>query len=472
MIDNSSCPSCDGHLFFSEGGKQMKVITDEITTKSMAKQLIMFVIPIWLGMFFQQLYNTADAIFVGNYVGKAALAAVGGPAAQIVGLLIGIFVELAAGCAVIIAQYFGANSGKKVGAAIHTAISIALLSGVLLTAAGLVFSPALLRSMEVEGEIYDLSLTYPNIYFCGTIFITIYNLGSSVLRALGDSKQPFYFLVVGCIINIVLDYILICWVHMGVAGAAIATVFSQAVTAALVIRALCKLPEEYKLNLRKVTISKGILKRMLRIGIPESMQAVLYSTSNILIQANIDRFGTDTIAAWSAYGKVDVFYWMTLESFGIAITTIAGQYYGAGKIPHVRKSVKICLSIVGAVTIALCALLLAFGEPLFRLFSSDPTVIQIGLKIQHMLVPFYCVYIFVTVMTGALRGMGYAFVPMLITFVGICMLRVVWLYLVVPINPVLTTTIISYPVTWSLTSVAFIFYYRSKIKSETRLKTV
>ena len=450
----------------------MKVIIDEITTRSMAKQLIMFVIPIWLGMFFQQLYNTADAIFVGNFVGKAALAAVGGPASQIVNLLTGIFIELAAGCAVIIAQFFGANSGKKVGEAIHTAISIAIISGVVLTAAGLIFSPALLVSMGVHGEIYDFCLAFLNIYFCGTIFLTIYNLGSSVLRAMGDAKHPFYFLVASCLTNIVLDYMFICWFHMGVAGAAVATVISQALSAVLVIRALCKLPQEYRLHFSKISIKVGVLKRMLRIGIPESMQAVLYSTSNILIQANIDGFGTDTIAAWSAYGKVDVFFWMTLESFGIAITTIAGQYYGAGKIPHVRKSVRICLMVVGAVTIALCAALLAFGEPLFRLFSSDPTVIQVGLKIQRMLVPFYCVFIFVTVLTGALRGMGYSFVPMLITFVGICMLRVVWLYLVVPINPVLTTTLISYPVTWSLTTLAFIFYYRSKIKAETRLKTL
>lgn len=448
----------------------MKVITDKITTKSMAKQLLLFVIPIWLGTFFQQLYNTADAIFVGNFVGKAALAAVGGPAAQIVSLLIGIFVELAAGCAVIIAQFYGANSGDKVRKAIHTAISIALISGVVLTVAGLIFSPALLRSMNVHGEIYDYSLTYLNIYFCGTIFLTLYNLGSSVLRALGDSKHPFYFLVVGCLTNIVLDYILIFWAHMGVAGAAVATVISQAVSAFLVIRELCRLPEEYRLHFRKITIRRGIFKRMMRIGIPESMQAVLYSTSNILIQANIDGFGTDTIAAWSAYGKVDVFFWMTLESFGIAITTIAGQYYGAGKIQHVKKSARVCLMIVGAVTIVLCVTLLIFGETLFRLFSSDANVIQVGLEIQRMLVPFYCVFVFVTILTGALRGMGYSFVPMLITFVGICLLRVVWLYIVVPINPVLTTTLISYPVTWSLTSIAFIVYYRIKIKAETRLK--
>ena len=261
-----------------------------MTGKSIAKQLILFVIPIWLGTFFQQLYNTMDAIFVGNFVGKTALAAVGGPSAQIVSLLINVFVELAAGSSVVIAQYFGANSGKEVGKAIHTAMSIAIIGGVLLTAAGLIFSPALLRGMKAEGEIYSLSVRFLSIYFCGTIFVTVYNLGSAVLRALGDSKHPFYFLVCGCITNIALDFVLIYWVRLGVAGAAIATVISQALTAGLVVRELCRRPDEYKLHFKKISIHPHILKSMLQIGIPESMQSILYSVSNILIQGNIDGF--------------------------------------------------------------------------------------------------------------------------------------------------------------------------------------
>ena len=409
-------------------------------------------------------------MFVGNFVGKAALAAVGGPTAQIVSLLIGVFVELAAGCSVIIAQYFGANSGKKVGKAIHTAMAIALICGVLVTAAGLIFTPALLRSMDVQGDVYKMSLTYLNIYFSGAIFITVYNLGASVLRALGDSKRPFYFLVVGCLTNIGLDYVLIYWFNMGVAGAAIATVFSQAVTAVLIVRALCTLPEDQRLHFKEIRLHRHILKRMLRIGVPESMQQVMYSISNILIQTNIDGFGTNTIAAMSAYSKVDVFFWMTLESFGIAITAMSGQYYGAGNIKSLKKSVRICLLMLVAVSIVLGALLLVFGRTLFGLFTNDPNVIAIGLDIQRLLVPCYIVFIFVIVMAGALRGMGHAFVPMLITLVGICLLRVLWLYLVVPTNPVLMTTLICYPVTWSMTSAAFIVYYRKIIKSEERLK--
>ena len=408
-------------------------------------------------------------MFVGKFVGDAALAAVGGPTAQIVNLLIGVFVELAAGCSVIIAQYFGAKSGKNVGKAIHTAMAIALICGLVITVAGLIFTPALLRSMNVHGDVYEMSRTYLNIFFSGTIFITVYNLGASVLRALGDSKRPFYILVIGCLTNIALDYVLICWFHMGVAGAAIATIFSQALTAALIVRVLCRLPEEQRLYFKKIRLHGSTLKRMLRIGVPEAMQAVLYSVSNILIQTNIDGFGTNTIAAMSAYSKVDVFFWMTLESFGIAITAISGQYYGAGKLSNIKKSVRICLLMLVAVSVVMSALLLIFGRALFGLFTDNPEVLSIGLDIQHLLIPCYIVFIFVIVLTGALRGMGYSFVPMLITLVGICLLRVVWIYIVVPMNPVLMTTLICYPVTWALTSAAFIVYYRKKMKDETLL---
>ena len=447
----------------------MNVNDNSTSWKSIAKMLIMFVIPIRLGTFFQQLYNTADAIFVGRFVGKAALAAVGGPTAQIVTLLIGVFVELAAGCSVIIAQYFGAGNSKRVGRALHTAMAIALICGVAITVLGLVFTPTLLKSMDVKGEVYTMSKTYLHIYFSGALFITVYNLGASVLRAIGDSKRPFYYLVAGCLTNIALDYVLIYWFDMGVAGAAIATIISQGLSSVLIVRALCKLPEEYRLKFRKIRIRLNILKHMLRIGVPEAMQQVMYSISNIMIQTNIDGFGTNTIAAMSAYSKVDVFFWMTLESFGIAITSISGQYYGAGQLNAIKKSVRICLIMTAGISVVMGSLLIVFGRTLFLLFTDDPNVLSIGLDIQRLLVPCYIVFIFVIVLAGALRGMGHAFVPMLITLVGICLLRVVWLTFVVPKNPVLMSTLLSYPITWTLTSAAFIVYYRKKMKDEERL---
>ena len=439
------------------------------TGKSIAKQLVLFVIPIWLGTFFQQLYNAADAMFVGRFVGKAALAAVGGPTSQIVNLLVGVFVELAAGSSVIIAQYFGAKCDKKAGRAIHTAMAVAIICGVFITAAGLVFSPILLRSMDVEGDVFKMANTYLRIYFSGTLFITIYNMGSSALRALGDSKRPFYYLVSGCLTNIVLDYVLIRWVGWGVAGAAIATVISEALSTVLIIRALCHLSEDYRLHFKQITIHCGTLKRMLSIGVPEGMQQVLYSISNILIQTNIDGFGTDSIAAMSAYSKVDAFFWLTLESFGIAITAMAGQFYGAGRISGLKKSVRICLVICAGIAVVISVLLLLVGRTLFGLFTDDPNVITIAVQIQRLLVPSYIVFIFVIVLAGALRGMGHSFVPMFITLVGICLLRIIWIYSFVPLRPELMTTLFSYPITWVMTSLAFIVYYRKKIKDEERL---
>ena len=429
----------------------------------------MFVIPIWLGTFFQQLYNAADAMFVGRYVGKAALAAVGGPTSQIVNLLVGVFVELAAGSSVIIAQYFGAKNGKKAGKAIHTAMAVAIICGVFITAAGFIISPILLRAMDVQGDVFKMADAYLRIYFGGTLFITLYNMGSSALRALGDSKRPFYYLVAGCLTNIVLDYILIRWVGWGVAGAAIATVISEALSAVLIVRALCRLDPYYRLHFKKIRIHPYTLRRMLYIGVPEGMQQVLYSISNILIQTNIDGFGTNSIAAMSAYSKVDAFFWLTLESFGIAITAMSGQLFGAGRVGTLKKSVRICLAMCAVISVVMSTLLIVVGKTLFGLFTDDPAVISLAFDIQKLLVPSYVVFIFVIVLAGALRGMGHSFGPMLITLVGICGLRIVWIYSVVPLRPELMTTLFSYPLTWAITSLAFIVYYKKKIKDEERL---
>lgn len=444
----------------------MNVNDTDLSTRSITTQLIRFVIPIWLGSFFQQLYNMADAMFVGNYIGKEALAAVGGPCAQINILMVCFFVDLAAGCSVVIAQYFGARDEKRVGSALHTAMAIALIGGVALIAFGFLFSPALMRAMDATGKIYEYGITYLYIYFGGMLFVTVYNLGSSTLRALGDSKSPFYALVTGCVTNIFLDWLFIAGFGWGVAGAAIATIISEGLSMVLILRCLCRLPEPYRLHFKRIGIRRGIVGNMLRIGIPEAMQTVLYSFSNILIQANIDGFGTNAIAAMSAYSKVDSFCIMTLDSFGVAITAISGQYYGAGKVDGVKRSVRASLILSAAAIAVLGGILILLGPFLFRLFTKDAEVISIALTIQRLLVPFYLTFIFVSILAGALRGMGNSFVPMLITLVGICIVRVIWLYTVVPMKPVLMTTVWSYPVTWCITSVAFIFYYRSKIKRE------
>ena len=438
----------------------------DLSVKSITTQLIRFVIPIWLGALLQQLYNMADALFVGNYVGKAALAAVGGPCAQITTLMVCFFVDLAAGCSVIVAQYFGARDEKNVGRALHTAMAIAIVGGFVLLGFGFICTPWLMRAMKATGEIYSYGITYLYIYFGGMFFVTFYNLGSSTLRALGDSKSPFYALVVGCLTNIFLDWLFIAVFHYGVAGAAAATIISEGLSCVFILRSLTRLPEAYRLRFKKIGIRKGIIGSMLRIGVPEATQTVLYSITNIMIQTNVDTFGTNAIAAMSAYSKVDAFCWVTLDSFGVAITAISGQYYGAGRVGGVKRSVNVCIVLTAVSMIVIGGLLLLFGPQLFALFTRDDDVIRIALRIQRLLVPFYLSFIFVVVLAGALRGMGYSLVPMFITLVGICIVRVIWLLTVVPLRPVLMTTIWSYPVTWCITSAAFLVYYRRIMRRE------
>ena len=444
----------------------MNVNNTDLSDRCITTQLIRFVIPIWLGSLLQQFYSMADAMFVGNFVGKEALAAVGGPCSQITSLMVSFFVDLAAGCSVIVAQYFGAEDEKNVGRALHTAIAVAVVGGFGLLVFGIACTPWLMRTMDAEGEIYAYGTTFLHIYFGGVFFVTFYNLGSAVLRALGDSKSPFYALLTGCLTNVFLDWLFIAILGFGVAGAAAATVISEGLSCLLVLRSLTQLPEAYRLHFGRIGFCRGILGSMLRIGIPESTQTVLYSITNIMIQANIDGFGTNAIAAMSAYSKVDAFCWMTLDSFGVAITAISGQYYGAGKLDGVKRSVRVCLVTVAAAMTVMGGALLLFGPQLFRLFTRDADVIRIALQIQRLLVPFYLSFIFVVVLAGALRGMGYSFVPMFITLVGICIVRLIWLRTVVPLRPVLMTTIWSYPVTWCITSAAFVFYYRYKMRRE------
>ena len=450
-------------------GPHLNVNDTDLSVGSITRQLVRFVIPIWLGALIQQFYNMADAMFVGNYVGKAALAAVGGPCSQITTLMVCFFVDLAAGCSVIVAQYFGARDEKNVGRALHTAMAIAFIGGFALIGFGFACTPWLMRVMDASGEIYTYGKTYLYIYFGGMFFVTFYNLGSSTLRALGDSKSPFYALVAGCFTNIFLDWLFIAKFGFGVAGAAAATVISEGLSCVFILRSLSHLPEAYRLHFKKISIHRGIIGSMLRIGVPESTQTILYSITNIMIQTNIDGFGTNAIAAMSAYSKVDAFCWVTLDSFGVAITAISGQYYGAGKVDGVRRSVRVCAVLAAVSMTVIGGILLLLGPQLFTLFTRDPDVITIALEIQRLLVPFYLSFIGVVVLSGALRGMGYSFVPMFITLVGICIVRVIWLLTVVPLRPEFMTTIWSYPVTWTITSIAFLIYYRRMIRRECRL---
>ena len=423
------------------------------------QQLLIFFFPILLGTFFQQLYNTADAMIVGKYVGKQALAAVGGSTGNLINLIVGFFVGLASGATVIISQFYGARKPQDVSRTVHTAIALALAGGAVLTLVGYFLSPTLLQWMNTPEDVIGPAVTYIRIYFLGMIPSLIYNIGSGILRAVGDSRRPLYFLVAACMTNIVLDLLLVMGADMGVAGAAWATIISQAVSAALVIVVLMRSSQSYRLNWKQVRFHSDLLGRIVQIGLPAGLQSVMYSVSNVLIQAFVNNFGTDVSAAWSAWGRLDGFQWMILNAFGISITTFVGQNFGAMKFDRVKKGVRECLLMAFA-SAALCSgLLLLFGRSLYHLFANDEVVIEKGMEILRLIAPFYVTYTCVEILSGAMRGAGETVVPTLFTLCGICVLRLVWLLGFVSRNPSIPLTMLSYPMTWIITSCLFIVYY-------------
>lgn len=428
------------------------------------KQLLIFFFPIVLGTFFQQIYNTADAIVVGRFVGTEALAAVGGSTSQIINLIVGFFVGLSSGATVVISQYYGAKEKDGLQNALHTAFAFSVVGSIVISVIGIVASPLLLRLMNTTPDVIEPSTAYLRIYFAGILFVFIYNVGSGILRAVGDSKRPLYYLIVCCIINIILDVVLVVGFEMGVAGAAIATVFAQGVSAVLVTVALCRSTDIFRLTIKKIRVHKNALELLLKIGLPAGLQSVMYSFSNIIIQTSLNSFGTETMAAWTAYGKIDSFFWMVISAFGISITTFVGQNYGARKFGRMRKSVRICIAMAMGASVAISAVFLLFGKYVYQLFTTDASVIEIGMHIMVLMAPAYAVYVFIEVYSGALRGTGDVLVPMLMTCGGVCVLRVLWVWFVVPLKPVIDTIIYSYPISWTLTALLFIFYYRRKCR--------
>lgn len=432
---------------------------NQITGGVIWKQLLVFFFPILLGTFFQQLYNTADAIIVGKFVGKEALAAVGGATGNLINLVVGFFVGLSSGATVIISQFFGGRRDQEVSHAVHTAVALALAGGLLLTVLGIAFSPAILRMMGTPDEVMGYAVTYIRIYFAGMIPSLIYNIGSGILRAVGDSRRPLFFLICACMVNILLDILLVVGLEMGVAGAALATILSQMVSAVLVVVTLCRAPFSYRLEIKKIRFYKSLLDRIVQIGFPAGLQSVMYSISNVIIQASINTFGTDVLAAWTAYGKMDGLFWMTVSAFGVAITTFVGQNFGAGQYDRVKKSVRVCLGMAMGATVLLSAFLLLLGKPLFGMFTDDPEVISQGLSMLRLLVPTYFTYVCIEVLSGAVRGAGDSLIPTLMTLTGVCLLRIVWVMGVAPAYHSMPVVLLSYPITWSVTSVMFLVYY-------------
>ncbi|MBS5603745.1 MATE family efflux transporter [Clostridium sp. AF18-27] len=432
---------------------------NKIVNGSIFGQLLLFFFPILFGTFFQQLYNTADAMVVGRFVGKQALAAVGGSTSTLINLLVGFFIGLSSGATVVISQYYGAGKADKVHWAVHTSVAFSVVGGLVMMVVGIACAHPALVAMKTPDDVMGHSMIYLRIYFVGTVANLLYNMGAGILRAVGDSKRPLYFLIISCFVNIALDLFFVAYLKIGVAGAALATILSQCISAAMVMVCLMRTKDIYQLVWKAVRIDRRMLRRIVRIGFPAGMQSIMYNVSNVIIQTGVNTLGTDNVTAWATYGKVDGLFWMMISALGISATTFVGQNYGAGRMDRVRKGTSVCMGIGVLLTTIVGVVLYTGGYLLVDLFTEDAEVRRISMELVRFMVPTFITYIAIEVLSGTLRGVGDAWMPLVITGVGICAVRVLWIIVALPVRPHILTAAFSYPLTWTITSLAFVVYY-------------
>ena len=426
------------------------------------KQILLFFLPVALGTFFQQMYNTVDALVVGNFVGMNALGAVGGATASVINLILGFFVGVSSGATVVIAQQYGAGNRETLSRVVHTTAALSLVTGAVLTVVGVLFVPGTLTLLHQPEELMADSITYLRIYFAGILPTLLYNVGAGVLRAVGDSRRPMIYLIVCCAVNVVLDLLLVAVIPLGVAGAALATVLSQVVSAILVVVRLLRTEDAYRLTPRLIRFHRHESGLILRIGLPAGLQSAMYNIANTYIQSRINLYGTVTVAAWTVLGKVDGLSWLIIGAFGISVTTFVGQNYGAGRIDRVRRSIWVAHGMTLCFTVLFSVAILILGRPLYLLFGADedPAVLAAGMRMLWLIGPFYSLYVPVEIFSGAMRGVGKTLVPTLITCVGVCLLRIVWTTIAYHVSPSFDAVVLSYPVSWFCASAAFLVYHK------------
>ena len=429
----------------------------QITEGVIWKQILIFFFPILLGTFFQQMYNTVDTIIVGRFVSTQALAAVGttGP---LVNMINGFFTGLSSGATVILSQFYGAGDRDGVNRALHTGFSLSLVLGGIVMAVGCLFAPLVLVWMRTPQECLSMAQSYLRIYFAGALFSMVYNMEAGILRAMGDSRTPVYSLIAACLANIVLDVVLVVGCRMGVAGAALATVFSQLLSAGMLLIVLLR-EKEFPLRFASLRLEGDLLRRILLIGVPAGLQFVTFDLSNTLIQSGINSFGATVMAAWTAYSKIDAFIWMISGAFGVAITTFVGQNFGAQRYDRVKTSVRVCLGMsIGTVgLLSLCILL--FRQQILGIYTADTGVIQSGAYIMSIIMPFEVVFMPVEIFAGTFRGVGDSVKPTVITCLCVCVVRVVWLMTAVKLHHTLFMLCVCYPITWILAALVFTAVY-------------
>lgn len=433
----------------------------DMTTGSIIRHLILFALPLLAGNVFQQLYNMVDTWVVGNYVSNEAFSAVGsvGP---IVNMLIGFFMGLSSGAGVVISQYYGAKLYDKVSQTVHTAMVITLIAGVAFTGIGLSLTPILLGLMNTPAEVMPESTAYLSIYFSGIMGLLVYNMGAAILRAVGDSRRPFYFLIVSAGLNTALDLFFVLKLHMGVRGVALATIIAQGTSAALVVIVLLRYNSCIRLIPRKLTIHADLLKRILKVGLPAALQMAITAFSNIFVTGYIYHFGSDCMSGWTAYTKIDQIMFLPMQSLALSATTFVGQNLGHGDGPRAHAGTRRALVLAMSMTAILMIPLMAFAPHLVAFFNAKPEVVSYGTMMLRYISPLYLLCCINQVYSGALRGAGDTRATMVMMVSSFVVFRQIYLFVMSHyISNTVLPIIMSYPAGWLLCSTLTLIYYHN-----------
>lgn len=425
---------------------------------SIFRSILWFSIPLLVGNFFQQLYNTVDSYVVGNFVNTNALAAVGA-STPVINMLVGFFMGLSAGAGVVLSQYFGARKGEEMSKAVHSSMALTALLSVVFTAAGMLLTKPLLRAIGVPEEVLPHSSLYLLIYFGGITFSLFYNIGAGILRAVGDSKHPLIYLAVASVVNIALDFLFVCGFHMGIAGVAIATIIAQAVSSAMVMFKLMHTKEDYRVEIRKIRFHKKMIRKIVSFGFPAALQQSITSFSNVIVQSYINIFGAAAIAGYSAMIRIDGFLQLPLQSFNMAITTFVGQNIGARQYKRVKRGIWAAWLMSSVVILVGSVSMYFFAPMLISIFTNDAEVIANGSGMLRVFSYAYIVLPVVQILNGALRGAGLSKIPMFFMLGCFVVLRQIYLMIAVPMTHNLFVVLTGWPVTWVICAVGMLIYY-------------
>ncbi len=428
------------------------------------KKILIFSIPLMLSGVLQLLFNAADIIVVGRFAGSQSLAAVGSTTA-LINLLINIFIGLSVGANVVVARAYGGRRDKDVSEAVHTAIAVSIVSGVILIVMGFVFSRLMLELMGTPDDVIDKAVLYMRIYFAGMPVVMLYNFGSAILRAVGDTRRPLYFLSIAGAVNIVLNLFFVIVMHMDVAGVALATVISQCISAGLVLRCLAKSEGGLKLELSKLKIHRKKMLQIFKIGLPAGMQGAIFSVSNVLIQSSVNSFGSIAMAGNAASANIEGFVYNAMNAVYQTNLSFTSQNIGGKKYTRVNRILFACLGTVTVVGMILGFGAYAIGDELLLIYSTDPEVIRFGMLRMSIIATTYFTCGWMDTLVGSLRGMGYSVLPMIVSLTGACGLRILWIFTIFAQQRTLTSLYISYPVSWVITaSVHMLCYFLIKRK--------